>query len=131
MLKRKKPLVRRSSLKRTGLRQAAAGTNAGKTSPAADAAHKLWSILRDRDVAGLRFRHHERVGPYVVDFLCPAARVIILVEGTTPIDPTQTQWFHDHGYRVLQFPEADVRGNPQIVLDAVAREFEIKIIPKT
>jgi very-short-patch-repair endonuclease len=132
VLKRKKPLVRRSSLKRTGMRRSAqkAGAGTDRTSHAPDAEDKLWSVLRDRDVAGLRFRRRELVGPYIVDFLCPAAKLILLVEGTAPIDPEQTQWFRDHGYRVLPFAQADILSDPKRVLDAIARAFEFKVVSR-
>jgi very-short-patch-repair endonuclease len=132
VLKRKKPLVRRSSLKQTGWRRSAhkAEVSADKASHALNAEHKLWSVLRDRDVAGLSFRHRELVGPYIVDFLCPAAKLIVLVEGATPIDPEQTQWFREHGYRVLLLPEADVLSDPQRVLDAIAQAFEFRVVSR-
>lgn len=132
MLKRKKPLVRRSSLKRTGMRRSAPkpGASTDRTSHAPDAEHKLWSVLRDRDVAGLRFRHRELVGPYIVDFLCPAAKLVLLVEGAMPIDPEQTQWLREHGYRVLLFAQADVLSNPLSILDAIARTFEFKVVSR-
>jgi very-short-patch-repair endonuclease len=41
---------------------------------------KLWRELRLRP-DGLKFRRQHPVGPYVLDFYCPAARVAIEVDG--------------------------------------------------
>lgn len=36
---------------------------------------KLWACLRNRQVAGLKFRRQHPIGPYVVDFYCVASRL--------------------------------------------------------
>jgi uncharacterized protein DUF559 len=36
---------------------------------------KLWNILRTRP-ADLKFRHQHPAGPYVIDFYCPAAKLV-------------------------------------------------------
>jgi very-short-patch-repair endonuclease len=46
-----------------------------------NAERKLWSLLRDRRLAGFKFRRQHPVGPFVVDFCCTEAKVIVeLVE---------------------------------------------------
>lgn len=40
---------------------------------------KLWQALRNRQLAGLKFRRKAPLGPCVVDFLCPAARLVVEV----------------------------------------------------
>ena len=42
---------------------------------------KLWQALRNRQLAGLKFRRKAPLGPYVVDFLCPAAHLVVEVTG--------------------------------------------------
>src|SRR5262249_35978405 len=37
----------------------------------------LWRALRELPAAGTHFRRQAPIGPYVVDFLCPAGRLII------------------------------------------------------
>jgi very-short-patch-repair endonuclease len=123
LLQRKKPLARRKPLKSSGM-------NRPKRRSSADAAATLWSILKDREVAGLKFRPREIVGPYVVDFVCPAARLAILIDGEEPRDPEQAPWLRANGYRVLTFSEREVRSNPGIVLDAVAQVFEFRVISR-
>ena len=46
-----------------------------------DAERRLWALLRRKKLAGYRFRRQAPVGPYIADFFCPAARLIIEVDG--------------------------------------------------
>ena len=48
---------------------------------ATDAERKLWSILRNRQMAGLKFLRQYSVGPYILDFYCPERRLAIEVDG--------------------------------------------------
>ena len=46
-----------------------------------EAERKLWSLLRNRKLAHLKFRRQVPVGPYVADFVCLEARLIVEAEG--------------------------------------------------
>ena len=41
----------------------------------------LWQALRKLRVGGLRFRRQHPIGPYILDFYCPSARLAIEVDG--------------------------------------------------
>jgi very-short-patch-repair endonuclease len=41
----------------------------------------LWQALRNVRLAGLRFRRQHPIGPYILDFYCPAARLALEVDG--------------------------------------------------
>ncbi|WP_185829168.1 endonuclease domain-containing protein [Sphingomonas ginkgonis] len=41
----------------------------------------LWRRLKA--VPGIRFRRQHAIGPYVADFYCPAAKLVIEVDGNT------------------------------------------------
>ena len=47
-----------------------------------DAERRLWRLLRDRRLSGLKFRRQVPVGPYIVDFLCVGARLIVEADGS-------------------------------------------------
>lgn len=42
---------------------------------------RLWSWLRDRRLAGFKFRRQHPIGRYVVDFYCPQARLVVEIDG--------------------------------------------------
>src|SRR5215471_20972952 len=80
--------------------------------------------LRSRQIDAAKFVRQERIGPYVVDFVCRAQRVVIEVDGgqhaTDPRDAVRDAWLSDRGYRVLRFWNNDVLANTEGVLEAVA-----------
>ena len=81
-----------------------------------DAEIRLWSRIRREQLDGFRFRRQQPIGPYVVDFFCPAAFLIIEVDGgqhatTEAQDTARTKWLEDRGYRVLRFWNHDVLTN--------------------
>jgi very-short-patch-repair endonuclease len=125
LLQRKKPLTRRQPL-----RPRMCSSTAPERDAKAEAERKLWVLLADREVAGLRFRQRESVGPFAADFYCPAARFVILVNGEETADPLKTAWFRSQGYRVLTFDAAEVASNPQGVLDAIADAFMLRVIAR-
>src|SRR6266571_5168766 len=46
-----------------------------------DAERKLWFALRDRRLKEAKFRRQVPIGPYIVDFVCYPARLVIEVDG--------------------------------------------------
>ncbi|HEX2091552.1 MAG TPA: DUF559 domain-containing protein [Longimicrobiaceae bacterium] len=41
----------------------------------------LWKALRGSALAGRKFRRQQPIGPFVVDFYCPAERLVVEVDG--------------------------------------------------
>jgi very-short-patch-repair endonuclease len=82
-----------------------------------DAEKKLWSLLRLKQVDGHRFRRQVPIAPYVVDFFCPAARLIIEVDGgqhatAMTDDDARTAWLNAQGHRVIRFWNNEILQNP-------------------
>jgi very-short-patch-repair endonuclease len=89
-----------------------------------DAERKLWFALRDRRFAAYKFRRQVAVGPYVADFLCYCARLVIEVDGgqhaESSNDARRDRWFAANGFRVMRFWNNDVVCNLDGVLTAIA-----------
>src|ERR1700726_3112741 len=75
----------------------------------------LWQALRKGRLAGLRFRRQHPIGPYILDFYCPAARVGIEVDGfahdTAAVarrDEIRQAWLAERGVSVLRITARDV-----------------------
>src|SRR5713101_7206306 len=62
-----------------------------------DAERKVWYALRDRRFAKVKFRRQVPIGPYIADFLCYEARLVIEVDGGQHVesasDARRDQWF--------------------------------------
>ena len=91
-----------------------------------DAEKRLWSRLRRKQVAGARFRRQMPVGPYIVDFACPSARLIVEVDGgqhgsDSKPDTRRDAWFHARGWRVLRFWNNQVLAETDSVVDEIYR----------
>ena len=70
----------------------------------------LWSILRAKRLAGLKFRRQHVVGNYIADFVCLRARLVIEVDGATHgddqatlRDAKRTEEIEASGYKVIRF----------------------------
>ncbi len=100
----------------------------GRQPPAAlsDAERSLWDILRDRQVAGARFKRRFPVGRLVVDFVCPERRLAVLLDGARHSErgDGRDQSLQARGYRVLRFGEEAVQRNPARVRAAIAALLE-------
>jgi very-short-patch-repair endonuclease len=87
-----------------------------------EAEKKLWALIR-ADQLGVRFRRQYPVGPYVVDFYCSSARLIIEADGgqhnENSSDMIRTAFLEGQGYRVLRFWNHDVLNNPEGVLERI------------
>lgn len=75
----------------------------------------LWQAFRKSRLAGLRFRRQHPIGPYVLDFYCPAARLAAEIDGLAHDAAVQVRhdacrdaWLAERGVRVLRFTTADV-----------------------
>jgi very-short-patch-repair endonuclease len=91
---------------------------------ATDAEQHLWWSLRRQQLDGLRFRRQTPIGPYIVDFFCPGAKLIVELDGgqhsqRTDYDYDRTRWLEQRGYRVLRFWNNEALANTEGVLDEI------------
>ena len=89
-----------------------------------DVEKRLWRELRNFQVDGFKFRRQHPFGPFVADFYCPRAKLIIEVDGgqhaeRTGADAARTTWFESKGCRVIRFWNNEVLGNLEGVLTTV------------
>lgn len=95
---------------------------------------RLWQELR-RSQLGVRFRRQEPVGPYITDFACHAARLIVEIDGSSHNfrDETYAQrrdrWLRDQGWTVLHFTERYVLSNTEGALEVIRRALTDPTFP--
>ncbi|MCP8883236.1 DUF559 domain-containing protein [Devosia sp. XJ19-1] len=71
------------------------------------AENRLWYVLRNRGLNGLKFVRQFPVGPYFADFACREAALIVELDGgqhaENMTDETRTAFLNAEGYAVLRF----------------------------
>ncbi len=89
---------------------------------ATDAERLLWGSLRNRRLTGHKFRFQATIEPFVADFLCVEARLIIEVDGSqhnAEVDARRTHFLESRGYRILRFWNNEVLENLDGVLEVI------------
>lgn len=85
---------------------------------------KLWSALRDRRFAAYKFRRQVPIGPYVADFMCFEARLIIELDGSqhaqSSYDAARDAWLASQEFLVKRFWNDEAARNLESVLDTIA-----------
>ncbi len=86
---------------------------------------RLWAQLRQRQLAGLRFRRQHPIGPFIVDFCCKEHSLIIELDGSShddqvEYDEERSAWLEAQGFRIIRFTNEQVRTNLEGVLIAIA-----------
>ena len=87
---------------------------------------RLWKELRRLDLAGSHFRRQAPFGPYVLDFVCHAARLVVEVDGGVHRHPAVAQrdaerqaWLVQRGYAVLRIANQDALFDAQGVAQQI------------
>ena len=93
-----------------------------------DAERLLWQRLRGRQLAGWKFRRQHAVGPFIVDFVCIAKKLIIEVDGAQHAseverDAKRSRYLSEEGYRIFRFWNSDVLKELEGVLEVIAKEL--------
>jgi very-short-patch-repair endonuclease len=89
-----------------------------------DAENRLWSHLRAHRYGGHKFKRQQPIGPYIVDFVCFDARVIIEVDGGQHADAARSDsirdaWLAREGFRDLRFWNSEVLENTEGVMQRI------------
>jgi very-short-patch-repair endonuclease len=96
-----------------------------------DAERVLWFRLRDRRLAGWKFKRQVPIDRFIVDFFCADGKVIVEIDGgqhdeDRERDADRTKLLEAMGYIVLRFWNNDVMRNLdgvlEVVLEAVSQQ---------
>jgi len=86
----------------------------------------LWRTLRRLPLKGSHFRRQVPIGRFVVDFACPALRLIVEVDGSghgqtvqATRDAHRTAWLETQGYFVLRFWNNEVLADIEVVSESI------------
>ena len=75
-----------------------------------------------------KFKRQEPIGPYIVDFVCYDARLVVELDGgqhadQLDYDAKRTSWLESQGFAVLRFWNNEVTENLEGVLQLVLQRL--------
>ncbi|MCC7037375.1 MAG: endonuclease domain-containing protein [Alphaproteobacteria bacterium] len=80
-----------------------------------DCEKTIWNLFKDRRFENYKFRRQHPIGSYIVDFACPAVKLVIEIDGgqhcDNKADKVRTEYLQSRGYEVLRFWNNDVMTN--------------------
>ena len=92
-----------------------------------EAEQKLWSLLRNRQLKGKKFRRQHAIANYVADFYCNESKLVIELDGkfhtkaeTKEYDKSRTNLLNELGITILRFWNDEVIKDPGKVLEKIS-----------
>jgi very-short-patch-repair endonuclease len=88
---------------------------------------KLWSLLKNRKLGGLKIRRQVPIAGYIVDFSCAEANLVLELDGEShaergEYDKRRQAEIESRGFSVLRIANDDVvRGDVEPVLMGILR----------
>jgi len=102
-----------------------------------DAEQLLWALLRDRRLAGFKFRRQHPIDPYILDFYCHEARLGIELDGGQHNEPEKeardrkrSDFLAGQGIRVLRFWNHEVFNQTEAVLQSIYEALTLTLSQK-
>jgi len=94
-----------------------------------DVESKLWMRLRARQLMGAKFRRQHPIGPFIADFCCVEAGVVVELDGgqhaeQIAADEKPTKVIEQRGYKVIRFWDNEVIGNIEGVLQSIGAALD-------
>jgi len=90
----------------------------------------LWSCLRNKGLKDFKFFRQYSVGPYILDFFCPAARLAIELDGEhhaqeeiRVYDEERSSYLKSHDITTLRFWNDEVVENIESVIEQIANQL--------
>ncbi len=94
---------------------------------------RLWKLLRDRRLAGLKFRRQFvfEDGPYIADFICFRHKLIVEADGPRhdpERDAERDAWLRGQGFRVLRFPNQQIETRGHEVIAVILAAAGVNVV---
>src|SRR5260370_39464061 len=91
-----------------------------------EAERKLWRLLRDRPLVGVKFRRQVPIGNFIVDFCCLEHRLIVELDGgqhaeQEVADALRSRFFAEEGFRILRFWNDQVLSGSEFVVEKILK----------
>lgn len=87
---------------------------------------KLWNVIRNRKIKGLKFRRQFKIGKYIADFCCLEKKLILELdgghhnEGTIKAeDEIRRKYLESQGYKIFRVWNNEIDNNLEGVIDRI------------
>ena len=94
-----------------------------------DAEKLLLNLVRNRQLAGCKFRRQVPIGSFIVDIVCLSHNLIIKLDGgqhakAETSDTDRSSFLEEQGFRVLRFWNHEVLENTEAVMQKIYEVVE-------
>ena len=93
----------------------------------------VWKLLRNRRFVGFKFRRQHPVGPFIVDFYCARAALVLELDGGQHFeaaaqerDAARSDFLRSKGLRVVRFQNDEVLRESEAVMAVIASALGIE-----
>ncbi len=97
-----------------------------------DSEHVLWQKIRGKPISNLQFYRQKLIGPYIVDFYAPKAKLVIEIDGSQHFEPPHVEQDRERDEYIAKLGLMVLRINSRQVLKETeaVREFIYQAITK-
>jgi very-short-patch-repair endonuclease len=93
------------------------------------AERKLWAVLKNEQLLGIKFRRQHAIGKYIPDFCAIQEKLIIELDGSQHLeqeeyDKERTQYLESQGYKVIRFWNNQIMNDMNGVILAITFALE-------
>ena len=99
---------------------------------------RLWHFIRKKQLGGFRFRRQHTIGPYIADFACVEARLVIELDGDQhgigagpARDAKRDAFIEREGWTIRRFWNREVYDNIDGVLETMLDAADNAVRAKT
>ena len=90
----------------------------------------LWSLIKNKQLDGRKFRRQHSIGNYILDFYCPEEKLAIELDGEDHYweegmrrDKLKTAYIESHGIKIIRFENKLVFKDPEFILNSIKNKF--------
>ena len=94
----------------------------------------LWQMVKGKQICGLQFRRQFSVGPYILDFYCPRAKLCVELDGIhhhseeeSEYDTRRDAYLESCGIEVLRIDNVAVWTCSDVVVGAITELVERRL----
>lgn len=93
-----------------------------------EAEQRIWSQVRCKQILGIQFYRQKPIGPYIVDFYAPAAKLVVELDGSQHLEPEHSRrdaerdtFLAEQGLLVKRFNNIQALTETGAVMDEILR----------